>query len=119
MIMNYLYSERQPMMIVNEEVMELGEILRVKRVSDQMTLSELAQKLNMSPGILSEIERGIRQIPPNKEHLIDKYVYKTLYLNGGLEFVMDDDEDDDGGFEYIFGFDNNDDEDGELYGLPK
>lgn len=91
LVARLIYSGREPMMIVNEDIMELGQILKIKRTADGMTLSELAKFLKMSKGTLCEMERGLRMIPKSKVKAIDDYIYKTLFINGQLEFVMDDD----------------------------
>ncbi|AWP26347.1 helix-turn-helix transcriptional regulator [Paenibacillus sp. Cedars] len=97
LVMQYFYNDREPMMIVNEDVRSLGEILRIKRCADNMTLSQLGKLLKLSPGVLSEIERDVREIPRGKEKAIEEYVYKTLYMNGRLECKLTDD------FEYEIG----------------
>lgn len=109
--MNLIYDDGEPMMIVNEGVMSIGRVLRTKRIADGMNLSDLAKLLRMSPGTLSEIETGKREIPNTRMKAIEDYIYKTLYIYDRLEFRIDSDEEDieDSGFEYVFGF-NNDDE---------
>lgn len=93
--MQLLYMGREPMMVLDEDVRSIGELLRIKRVADNFSLKELAKQFRITPGTLSEIERGIRTIPRGKEKVIDDYIFKTLYLNGGLEYQMNDDEEED------------------------
>ncbi|MFD5021083.1 helix-turn-helix domain-containing protein [Paenibacillus sp. NPDC058367] len=96
LVMQLIYMDNEPMMIVNEEVREIGEILRIKRVADGMTLRQLGKLLKMTPGTLSEIENSKRTIPRGKEKAVEDYIYRQLYMNGSLEFRMTGDEDDDG-----------------------
>lgn len=96
LVMQLLYMDGEPMMIVNEDVMDIGRILKVKRVADGMTLKDLSKVLKLSPGTISEIETGKRVIPRGKEKVIRDYIYKTLYIFDRLEFRMVDDEEDDG-----------------------
>ena len=96
LVMQMIYMDGEPMMIVNEDIRDIGEILRIKRVADNMTLQQLGKLLKMTPGTLSEIENSKRTIPKGKEKAVEDYIYKQLYLNGRREFHMNDEEDDDG-----------------------
>jgi len=87
MVISYLFNTREPMMIINEDVLSVGDILKIKRVHDGLTQSELARLLKMSTGVLCEIERNVRSVPPRKQKVIDNYIYKTLFMLGRLEFI--------------------------------
>lgn len=98
MVMSYLYDNREPMMIINEDVMSKGDLLKLKRVHDGYNQSQLSRILRMSTGTLCEIERGIREIPKRRKKAVDDYIYKTLFLNGRLEYIKDGKTDENGEF---------------------
>jgi len=97
LVMQMLYMDGEPMIILSEECREIGELLRIKRVADDMTISDLSKVLKLSNGTISEIENCKRDVPRGKEKVIEDYIYRQLYRGGELEFSMVDDEDDDGG----------------------
>jgi len=41
---------------------KVGEIIRAKREEENITLSDLAKELDISPGYLSQIENGVKKI---------------------------------------------------------
>jgi transcriptional regulator with XRE-family HTH domain len=44
----------------------VGELLRLKRVSNKNTLSDIAGKVGVSPNYISEIEKGIKSNPSDE-----------------------------------------------------
>jgi len=48
---------------------KVGEIIRAKREEENITLSDLAKELDISPGYLSQIENGVKK-NPNLEILL-------------------------------------------------
>jgi len=93
-IMQLLYMDGHPMIILSEGYREIGELLKIKRVADEMNLSDLSKVLKLSPGTISEIENCKRDLPRGKEKDIRDYIYKQLYRGGELDINMVDDEDD-------------------------
>lgn len=50
-------------------MIKVGEIIRAKREEENITLSDLAKELDISPGYLSQIENGVKK-NPNLEILL-------------------------------------------------
>ncbi|OUS74852.1 hypothetical protein B1748_19920 [Paenibacillus sp. MY03] len=98
MVISYLFNTREPMMIINEDVLSVGDILKLKRIHDGFSQSELSRLLKMSTGTLCEIERNIRSVPPRKQKAVDNYIYKTLFMLDRLEFIKGGKTDEQGNF---------------------
>ena len=88
----YLYWDEEPLMILSSDSRSFGESLRIKRVADGYTQVQLARKLKMSPSVLSDIEREVREVPSSRAKALYNYVYKELHMYGNLEYRIDDDD---------------------------
>lgn len=88
----YLYWDEEPLMILSSGSRSFGESLRIKRVADGYTQAQLAHKLRMTPSVLSDIEREVREVPSSRAKALYNYVYKELHMYGKLEYCMDDEE---------------------------
>ncbi|MFD0957967.1 hypothetical protein [Paenibacillus chungangensis] len=92
--MQLLYAGGDHQIMLGEGMREIGEILRIKRTADEMTLEQLGIELGMSPGILSEIENSKRDIPRSKEKVVNRYLYDTVYYYGDKYEIRGSCEDD-------------------------
>lgn len=93
--MQLMYADGEPQILLGEGVREIGELIRIKRVADEMTLEQLSKELRMTPGMLSEIENSKRDIPRSKEKAINRYLYNIVYYYGDKYEMDGGDEEDD------------------------
>ncbi len=93
--MQLLHSEAEPQIMLGDGVREIGEILRIKRIADELTLEQLSKELNISPGFLSELENSKRSLSRSKEKAVNRYLYDTVYFYGDKYEIRSGDEDDD------------------------
>lgn len=72
--------------LVNVDKLPLHHQLRVKRVYDGLTQTQLAGILGISDApALSRIEQGKRSISKNLMERVHKYLYQETYVDGQLQ----------------------------------
>lgn len=81
---HFLLHNQEPMIIISEDMLGFGHMLRVKRVHDKLSLQQLGKLLNMSSSVLSEVETDQRTLRGKKLLLVEDYLYRTLVLDGEI-----------------------------------
>ena len=65
----------------------VGEILKILRVSNDMTMSDVAKEINISLSFLSEVERGKKNISTQKlEDLLKLYKFSKDKMSKLMDF---------------------------------
>ncbi|MFE0620061.1 helix-turn-helix domain-containing protein [Priestia aryabhattai] len=72
-------NNKQP--IVDAGSLPIHRQLKVKRVYDNFTQTELAEKIGMGVSTLSEIENGHRRIPYKYREKVENYLYREMYFD--------------------------------------
>lgn len=76
--------------LIEADSLSVPEQLKLKRVHDCLTQSQLASRLGMATSTLCEIETGRRRIAKKYWPSIERYLYRELYYGGVLTDVFDD-----------------------------
>ncbi|WML40755.1 helix-turn-helix transcriptional regulator [Neobacillus sp. OS1-2] len=82
-ILRALENNKEP--IIDAGSLPINRQIKVKRVHDNFTQTELAEMLGMGVSTLSEIENGHRRIPYKYREKVENYLYREMYYD--KEFV--------------------------------
>ncbi|WP_231834332.1 helix-turn-helix domain-containing protein [Bacillus subtilis] len=77
------FDQKQP--LIFPEMLPLHKALRLKRVADGFTQTQLATMLGCGVSTINEVEKGKRRIPYKCLEKAKRYLYEEFYIDGVLQ----------------------------------
>jgi DNA-binding XRE family transcriptional regulator len=83
-----IFNARKDALIFTDTA-PIHKLIKLKRVHDGLNQSQLARRLKMSVGTLSEIERAVRPIPKKRLKDVENWLYHEWIIDGELYYTIE------------------------------